>query len=40
MDFYTRAKTQAADLDLVILPTTRTVDVNLDSPNIATSWAK
>jgi hypothetical protein len=29
-----------ADMDLVILPGTRTVEVNPDSPNIGTSWAK
>ena len=29
-----------ADMDLVILPTTRTVDVNPDSPHIGTSWAR
>jgi hypothetical protein len=29
-----------ADMDLVILPTIRTVDVNPDSPNMGTSWAK
>jgi clan AA aspartic protease len=29
-----------ADMDLVILPTTQTVDVNSDSPNMGTSWAK
>jgi clan AA aspartic protease len=29
-----------ADMDLVILPTTRTVEVNPDSPNVGTSWAK
>jgi clan AA aspartic protease len=29
-----------ADMDLVILPTTWTVEVNPDSPNIGTSWAK
>lgn len=29
-----------ADMDLVIPPGTRTVDVNPDSPNLGTSWAK
>jgi clan AA aspartic protease len=29
-----------ADMDLVIRPTTRTADVNPDSPNIGISWAK
>jgi clan AA aspartic protease len=28
------------DMDLVIIPKTRTLDVNPDSPNIATSMAK
>lgn len=28
------------DMDLVIIPKTRTVDVNPDSPNIATSIVK
>ena len=28
------------DMDLIILPKTRTLDVNPDSPNIATSTAK
>jgi clan AA aspartic protease len=29
-----------ADMDLVINPTTQTVEVNPDSPDLATSWAK
>jgi clan AA aspartic protease len=29
-----------ADMDLVIRPETRTVEVNPDSPDIGTSWAK
>jgi hypothetical protein len=29
-----------ADMDLVIIPQTRTMEVNQDSPNIGTSWAK
>jgi hypothetical protein len=28
------------DMDLTIVPTTRTLDVNPDSPNVATSIAK
>jgi hypothetical protein len=29
-----------ADMDLVTHPTTQTVEVNSDSPDLATSWAK
>jgi hypothetical protein len=29
-----------ADMDVVINPSTRTVEVNPESPNIGTSWAR
>lgn len=28
------------DLDLIVIPATRTIDINPNSPNVATSMAK